>query len=56
MSRAEQKIQNVREIQKEIRAEYDAYPELKIPVEFIAKFEHDKKMNAGSVMYAPRDV
>lgn len=49
-------MQQVREIQNQIRTEVDAYPELKIPVEFMAKFEHSKKMNAGSVMYAHRQI
>lgn len=52
----ERKVQQVRELQNQIRTETDAYPELKIPVEFIARFEHDKKMNAGSVQYSHRQI
>lgn len=56
MTRQEQRIQEVRDVQSEVRADIDAYPELKVPLEFVSKFEHDKKMNAGAVLYARREV
>lgn len=56
MTLRERKLQNVRDIQDQVKIDSDAYPELKVPPEFMAKFEHDKEMGAGTVMYAAREV
>jgi hypothetical protein len=33
-----------------------AYPEIKLPIDFVAKFEKNKDMSVGAVTYAAREI
>lgn len=56
MSREEKKLDIIQKLQKRNQQEQDRYPEIKIPKEFIVKFEFDKDLPPGTATSGPTEL
>ena len=56
LTREEKKMDIIQKLQKRNQMEKDHYPEIKIPNEFIVKFEFDKDLPPGTATSGPREL
>lgn len=50
------RMEAIAEYQKQVQEEKNVYSEIRVPLDFSSKFEMDKNMDQGSIMYADREV